>query len=263
MDATKIDLSKPAFGPDSQKVSDLEAPAEKPAESQPEEVKVAEPVKEVAESVEEPTEEQKVPYSRFKKFHDRALQAEQEAAEWRAKAESIKSEPKEEKEGEVPSYWKDLYGDSDASKKAWTLQNDANQRLIEEAREKALEAVRNERFEQSKREKENEKKIEQDLDALGESVGRELTEKEKETLFDIVDEYTRKDAKGDYVGSPLSFEKAWEIHQLKLQVKKAPRAESRDKVSALTNSATQGEPSIDEKNKDFNPLDWNAYRKRL
>lgn len=260
MDASKIDLSKPAWGPNAQKPEDL---VEKPTDSQPEENKVEAAPVEPVESVEE-TEEQKVPYSRFKKFHDRALQAEAEAAEWRSKAQRS-LEPERESESEVPGYWKELYGDSDASLRAWKINERAQQELIEKAEARALEAVQSERQQETERVRSNEELIDQNLEALQDYAGHQLSEREQSAILDIVDEYTPKDDDGNYLGATIPFEKAWDIYELKQQVSKAPRNQSRDRVAALNSSQSQGEPNSDqqEKNTSWNPLDWSAYKKRL
>lgn len=261
----EIDLTKPAFGPGSQKIAEDQGETLAPQAEETREV--VEPVAS-AESVEE-AEEQKVPYSRFKKFHDRALEAEREAAEWRARAESQSErtyEPHRESEpSEVPSWWRELYGETDASQKAWKIQERANQQLIEEARQQALEAVQSERQQESTRIRQNEETIDEGLDALSDLVGHPLTEREQSAILDIVDEYTPKDDDGNYLGATIPFEKAWEIYELKNQISKAPRQEARNKVASLTGTPTQGEPSADkaEQDKNFNPLDWNAWKKRL
>lgn len=251
----KIDLNAPAFGPGSQNLEEAKPTAE--AVVEPVEVKKEEV------SVESSEEESKVPYSRFKKFHDRAIDAEREAAEWRAKAESIKPEPVSTSNADLPEFWKELYGDSEASQKAWKIQSEQNALLKEEARREAVEAVRNERFEESKRTDQNVEKLDENFEDLSALVGRDLTDKEQSDVLDIVDEYTPKDEYGNYLGVILPFEKAWEIYGLKAQASKAPKAQARDQVASLSGAQSQGETIITEKDKNFNPLDWNAWRTRI
>lgn len=261
MDKTSIDLSKPAFGPGSQKLEEsAEEPKQEPVQ-QEEEAKVEEqPVQEEPQQ-EEPEEPARVPYSRFKKYHDRARELEEEVAQLKAKREP---ETKEEL-SEVPSWWSQLYGDSEPAKQAWRIQEKANQQLIEEARTKALEAVELERIQESQRVSENEERIDSELESLNEYAGRTLTEKEQSELLDIVDEYTPKDKDGNYLGATIPFEKAWDIHEMQQQLAKKPQKQSRDKVAELTGSQTKGEPSaeVEERNKAFNPLDWGAWKKRM
>lgn len=261
-----VDLNAPAFGPNAQKIDSaksVEVPEATVEETAVESTAVQQEVQPTSESAEEP---ERVKYSRFKKVYDRAIEAEREAAEWRARAESVASraEPEREAVSDTPSWWRELYGDSEASNKAWRIQEQAQQQLIEEARQQALEAVQSERQQESVRIRENENTIDESLDALSAYIGRDLSEREQSAVLDIVDEYTPKDDDGNYLGATIPFEKAWDIYELKTQASKAPRQEARDRVAALTGSRTQGEPSVDaEKDKNWNPLDWNAWKKRL
>lgn len=270
MDITKVDLNAPAFGDKAQKVEDLEPTQEAPAEeaaAEPEEKveKGEEEEKAEGESEEEPA---RVKYSRFKNVHTRAVdaetradKAEREAEELRVRLDNLK--PADEDRSEVPAYWEKLYGDSPEAKEAWRLQRQHDEVLKRETREEAVRAYREEREQEVSRTQENLAQIDTQFEALSDFVGRDLTDKEQSTILDIVDEYTPKDKEGNYLGAVIPFEKAWEIHELKTQAAKAPKQKSRDAVASLSSAPTQGETSITEKDKNFNPLDWNAWRKRI
>lgn len=276
MDMSKVDLNAPAFGDGSQK-ADLEA-QESPKEevSEPvqasEEKPTEEAEKEKVEEEPESEEDGKVPYSRFKKFHSRATEMERlarekelEAASWRAKAEALEQFAPKTQEVEVPNYWKELYGESEEAKKAWAIQKKAFDELKEEATEKAIEALKTVREQEESQVEGNLEKIDENLESLSEFIGRDLTEKEESAILDIVDEFTPKDDDGNYLGEVIPFDKAWEIYQLKETAKNAPKKQSRDAVANLSGSQTHGEPSLDkaEKDKNWNPLNWNAYKDRL
>jgi hypothetical protein len=252
MELTKEQLEGPAFAPvenDSIQVSDA-----------PVEPTVVEPANEVV--VEESVEESKVPYSRFKKFHDEALELRQEIESLRTKSYEA-PEREEAPQDEIPSFWKELYGDSDASTRAWKIQSEQNEALIQKAREEAREAVRSERQEEVKRNEQNLSILDDHLEQVSAVAGHDLTEKEESAVLDIIDDYTPKDVNGNYAGAMLSPDKAWEIYELKQQVVKGPRAQARDEVASLTNAASQGQPDQEEKNKSFNPLDWGSYKNRI
>jgi hypothetical protein len=279
MDKSKIDLNAPAFGQGSQKVTDVSEEnkviePEPIAESKPEVKKEEVTAEPSAEGSAEDEEPKRVTYSRFKNVWSRAEAAEQaaeeakrEADEWRRKAEH--REPVEvQNSTEVPNWWTKLYGDSDASAEAWKVQSRANaelkDQLVKQAREEALEAVQNERYSEDRRVTENLHTIDSNMEQLEALTGRELTEKEQSAILDIVDDYTPKDNNGDYLGPTIPFEKAWEIYELKTQAAKAPKTQSRDNVAAISASQSQGEPSTTtEKDKSFNPLDWNAWKRRI
>lgn len=211
----------------------------------------------------------KVPYSRFKKFHDAAADAKAEAEYWRGKAEALETKVVPITDTiDVPDYWKKMYGDEKSDnwtlvQEAWKVQQQANNAMFEQARKEALDAVRNERGQEEEALKDNMQTIDQNLEQLTDTLGRDLTEKEQSAVLDIVDEYTPKDDDGNYLGAVIPFDKAWEIYELKNTAAKAPKAQARDQVASLTGTASQGDTSITEKDANFNPLDWNAWRKRI
>lgn len=262
LDKTKIDLNAPAFGEKAQKLEDvLETPKE------PTEEAVAEPVEEIKkeEVVEEASEEEsKVPYSRFKKFHDEALQLRQEAEQLRAKLQN--PEPRQSVDEVKPDdIWVKLYGDTPESREAYKLQQQREEALEKRFREEALEAVRNERQFEEERTKKNLETLDDHLEQVSAVAGRDLTDKEESQILDIIDDFTPKDEHGQYVGAMLSPDKAWEIYELKTKARVAPARQSRDAVASLSGSPTQGESQAvkDERNKNFQPGNWGSWRDRL
>lgn len=259
IDKTKIDLNAPAFGPGSQTLDAL-----KPEPSVEEKPEIKE---EVAEEVEPSVEETKVPYSRFKNIHTRALEAEAEAEKWRKRAEEIEQSRfarREEETTDMPSYWLELYGDSEASQKAWQIQ----QRREQEIEQRAYEAGQRGAQELETRQKEqlnsNVAKIDENFEELSAFVGRDLTAKEQSAILDIVDDYTAKDADGNYQGAVMPFEKAWEIYELKQNSAKQSQRKDRDQVAALSGTSSQGSTeTTEEKNKSWNPLARGTWRSRL
>ena len=248
-----INLQAPAFGPGSQKIEPKEAPVEASEEAKPKEEVQAE----------SSVEEGKVPYSRFKKFHDEALEARKEAEYWRERAEY--REPAEQKtELDVPDYWQKLYGDSPEAQQAWKIQSEQNEALIGKARQEAIEAVKNERYQEVERIESNVEILDNNFETLSEYVGRDLTEKEQSAILDIVDEFTPKDRDGNYAGDIIPFDKAWEIYELKQERDNSPKKASKNNVASLSGSSSQGNPDQKaEQDKTWNPLDWGAYRRRL
>lgn len=260
MDKSKIDLNAPAFGEGSQKVEELEPKDNPTEESQPKEDKVKE------EEPEPSVEEQKVPYSRFKKFWDKAKELEAEVEELRSKPES-KPAPDYTPTEEMTPEWKEMFGDSEASKRAYTLDLKRQEAYLEKAQElaeqKALEAVEQRESFESKRIENNLAKIDENMELLSDYVGRELTEKEQSEILDIVDEYSPKDDRDNYLAT-ISFEKAWDILQKSNASATAQKKESRNAVAGLAGTQTQGEPDNKaEQDKNFNPLDWGAALRRL
>ncbi len=259
---TDYDLNAPAFGPGSQSATGGE-----PESVGTQEVSVETPA-EVEEEVSS-VEENKVPYSRFKNIHNRALEAERMAAEYQSQLSTLMAQQKmyrqpQTEESTIPSFWMEMYGDSEASKRAWKLQDEQNQLIKQQAREEALSAVREQQSEEVERVNQNLETIDGEIDALSNYIGRELTDKEQSAILDIVDEYTPQDENGNYLGATIPFNKAWDIYEMKLQAQQGPRKQARDSVAQLNSSQSQGETNVGSgKNTEFNPMDWNAWRKRL
>lgn len=263
MDKTKIDLNAPAFGAGAQKLEDLVADAHQQT------AEAAEPViqSEVEEEGEPSVEETKVPYSRFKKFHDRAQEAEQEAEKWRQRAEELeqsRASRDTEESSNMPSYWVELYGDSEASQKAWKIQERREQEIERRAYEAGQRGAEELEIKQQQRIENNVATIDENFDSLADYVGRDLTAKEQSAILDIVDDFTPKDEYGRYAGPLIPFEKAWEMYELKQGSAQQSRRSSRDAVASLSGTSSQGDTDVTaEQNKNWNPLARGTWKNRL
>lgn len=264
----KYDLSRPAFAPIEESEPSKENTEEEKVESPEEKVQ-----KETVEPEEPVKEEPRVPYTRFKKVRESELQALREKAELEARLQELEDSrqtyrPQRQSYSptEPPEWWTKLYGDSDASKQAWEIQARHEEELREDARQYAVEALKEEQRADSVRVSNNLTTIDENLDDLSAYVGRNLTEEEQSSVLSIVDEYTPKDEDGSYLGAMIPFEKAWEVHEMRLHSATASQKKSRDNVSSLVNSRTTGTPDNSvqaQEDKNFNPRDWDAWRKKL
>lgn len=261
--AEKVNLEEaPGIVPD--EVEATEAAVEPSVEVQPEVAEV-----EKTEPEEEPTapseEEQKVPYSRFKKFHDEAIELRREAAERQAEIDALKArsnhiEPAST-DGEPTAEWLEMYGDSEASKRAYQLELRRQEAVFKQAEERAIQAVRNEQNKEKDREKENLSLLDNHLESVAAIAGRDLTEKEQSKVLDIIDSYTAKDDAGNYLGAMIPADKAWRIYELEQKASLAPKIESRNKVAAIAAQQTQGSTGMAaDKDKDFDPLRWPEWK---
>ncbi len=262
MDKTKVDLNAPAFGSGAQKLEDLINDAHRQSSVE----ETTEPKEEKEEEVES-VEETKVPYSRFKKFHEEARQARAEAEEWRAKAEALEQRPRydrEEETSEMPSYWIKLYGDSEASKEAWQIQERREQEIERRAYEAGQRGAEELEVKQQQRIESNVATIDDSFEDLSDYVGRELTAKEQSAILDIVDDFTPKDSYGRYAGPLIPFEKAWEMYELKQGSAKVSQRKDRDSVASLSGASSQGNTEINEEQaRNWNPLARGTWRSRL
>ena len=53
---------------------------------------------------------------------------------------------------------------------------------------------------------------------LSENLGRELTDKEQDDILDILDEFMPKNDDGEFLSALISFEKLWEVYELRKKV---------------------------------------------
>jgi hypothetical protein len=254
----QIDLNAPAFGANAQKLEDIGKDAS-----------VEEPVEQVIE--EEPVEsveETKVPYSRFKNIHERAKEAEAQADYYRQRAEELEqsrsSRHEQEDETEMPSYWKKLYGDSEASQEAWTIQQQREEAIERRAYEAGQRGAEELKYVEREKINQNVATIDEHFEDLEARIGRDLSEKEQSAILDIVDDYTAKDNDGNYQGALMPFDKAWEVYELKNASSRSATRQSRDNVAALSGTSSQGN-TTDQAKKDesWNPLARGSWRNRL
>lgn len=218
----------------------------------------------------EPSEEEtKVSYSRFKNIHTRYRDAEKRAAELEAQLAELESQravPSFEREapkteGRKWETWKKFYGDSDQSKELFRdWMNEfapPDETYIQQIAVQAYEAqARNE----ERRVAGNEQYIDDQLEDLSVSLGRDLTDEEQTEVLEIMDEFSATDEDGRII-SLYPAEKAWEIYEIQHNVGTSTRIQNRNKVAALTSTGTKGEVSASGKgqeNKDFDPR-WEAF----
>lgn len=262
----KIDLDKPAFGKDAQKVEDIQNNEQAPMDTTTpaSQAKDSEGVQDNAPSSAENGDETRIPYSRFKKVHEKALEAEREAKLWRERAEQAaqftqSQQQRSSQEEELPTYWINLFGDSDASREAYKLEQVRFQNLKKEAIDEFKREQETQKSQQHEAIQESLSAIEEGFENVEALAGRNLSEKEKEKILDIVDEYSPKDRDGNYIAH-IPFEKAWDIYKAVSKVTQTP---AQKQALQATGTDSEGNAKVDEKTKNFNPMDWNAYRRRI
>lgn len=230
-----------------------------------EEVIEDEPVKRVEEKVSVSPEEDtvadkaRIPYSRFEKVNERAIRAEERL---RILEETRDTQSKTESNVDVPPEWIELYGDSDAAKRAYTLQVKLNNDLQQKASEKALEAIDSRNRQQEKAIEENLETIEIDIENFAKTLGRKLTETEENAILDIQDEFTQKDADGNYLSQLLSPEKAFEIYSLRQEKAVSTKKQAKNRVLSVTGASSEGDIS-NSSDANYNPQAWGGWRDKI
>ena len=235
-------------------------------ETTPEPEVVEKSEEKVSESTDEDSvaDKARIPYSRFETVNEAKIKAE-------ARAELLEQQLEEARKGsktvesstdiDLPEEWVELYGDSDAAKRAYALQIGLNERLIETAETKVFERIQNQAKEEQEMVNKNLEIIEDSLAQFQEKLGRDLTEVEESAILDIQDEFTPKDENGSYVAPLLSPEKAFEVYELRTATAKAHKVQAKRGVVSLTGASSEGDVSASSAN--YNPSAWGSWRDKV
>lgn len=237
---------------------------ETPTDSQPESsIVVEEEQAEVTETSEQAgSEEQRVPYSRFKSKIAEVEQKEsiiKDLEDRLSYLEQSKIESTPSEDLEVPQEWVELYGDSDASKRAFKLQLQREEKLMEDATKNAINQLKAETEKQIKMAEENELYIEESLSSLHKKLGKKLPADVEDEVLTIVDEFSPVDESGKYI-SLFPFDKAYEIYELRNGQAKQSTIQARNQVANLTGNTSEGES--DSSSADFK-RGWDNWREAL
>ncbi len=212
-------------------------PAAEPA-TEPE-IKPEEPETPVVE------EEAKVPKSRFLTMHTRAVEAEKALRELEAERSRQTIEPtKEPEHTELPDYWIEMFGDSDASKKAFDAEQKRLSTIEEKAAERAYERLESREKEEEARTKEIVDSFDSAFEELGIVLDKEFSDDEQVAILDIVEQYSPKDKNGKLMRDfLLPLDKAYEIYSVRSDVKTAEKKAARSNVASLQSARSEGSPS--------------------
>lgn len=198
--------------------------------------------------------EQKVPYSRFKRKTEEAsarirfLEEQlQEVAASKAQAES--------ETPEMPPEWIELYGNSEASTKAWNVQV----KLDTKRMENMLSAAQRQEEEQQRSLIANEEIIDDTLMELQEKRGIKLTQKMEDAILDIVDRYSPVGPDGKYI-QMFPFEDALEIYENQQGSKIRSTQNARTQIANLTGNIQAGDVNDSGLSQKRG---WDAWRETL
>lgn len=205
--------------------------------------------------------EQKVPYSRFKKKVDEVNEygSKIKYLEERLEELSQARTKVEDETPEMPPEWVELYGNSEASEKAWKVQVKLDQRREEAAVERMLTMAQRQEEEAQVALAQNEEIIDDSLAELQESKGIKLTQKMEDAILDIVDEFSPVGSDGKYI-SLFPFDKALEIYELRQGSKVKAVQSARTQVANLANNSNAGDAGDTQVSQRRG---WDAWREAL
>lgn len=196
-------------------------------------------------AVEPEAEEAKVPKSRFLTMHQRAVDAEKALREFEAERAHEQREPLQETAvADLPDYWIEMFGDSDASKKAFTAEQKRLSTIEEKAAERAYERLENREKEEKERTDEIVKSFDSAFEELSIVADREFSDEEQVAILDIVEQYSPKDKDGKMLRDfLLPLDKAYEIYSVRSEAKTSEKRAARSSVASLQNARSEGSPS--------------------
>lgn len=272
LDGKKIDLNLPVDAYDAN--GNLKGKPEGISEESSPEA----PQAEEKEAVDEPeVDEQRVPYSRFDKIRREKEQYQQDAEDARlAYQELLRSQrPQQVSRESTPSSYEEeytreikrLYGNTPEAQEIIDINLRQQRRFEEQAERRAIEAVERVRTNETRALAENENTIESRLESLSDSLGKKLSQQEVDAVLSIVDEYTPTGPDGRYAGELTSFDKAWEVYELRQTKASLSTKKARSGALNAASARSQGEPTgIDapeNKGGAMSSRNWSSYFDRV
>lgn len=206
--------------------------------------------------------ESRVPYSRFEKVNERAIKAEMERDIMRQQLEASQRNQSSQtvSDGTLPDYWVELYGDSDLSRKAYAAEERRMEAIEEKAATRAVENLQKAQREAVEAEAESAEEIVNSLDDYQAQSKRALTKTERDGILDIMDEFTPKDAQGNYAAPLLDVNKAAEIYDLRNTTASASKKAARRNAATLAGATSEGATSGSDKETHFRAGAWDSWR---
>lgn len=243
-DKSKVNLDAPSI-PDDEESDVVEEQEESAATSEATESEEESEAKAEDDSEDTDVEQDvpRVPYSRFETINERRIQAEEQLRILREQQEKEQlSRAAQTDEAGIPGYWKELYGDSEASVKAYKLRQ---QELAEERKqlhESLREEIRREQMESEKAVEETVQSWQDQFEAVSAKSKRSFTESQRSAILDVIDELSPKDKDGKYIVDPIDYlPKAIELYDLRQEKANAKRSESKRKTASLTSARSEGQ----------------------
>ncbi len=175
-------------------------------------------------------------------------------------------------ERDTPSYegkkwttWIKLYGDTPQSREAYQdFMSEFAPPDESYIRQIASQAYQETERSEARRVETNERTLDDQLEDVSVSLGRDLTDEEQVALLEIMDKNSLTDDDGRIL-KLYPAEQAWEIYEIESQAGNAPRKEARNNVARLTGSGRSGGSSTSgraQEDKTFDPR-WEALDSSL
>lgn len=247
MDKKEFDLDQPSV-PDQEEADETATDVEKEEEQAPVEPEKAEETEVETEDDSATTVEAdppRVPYSRFESVNEARVRAEEQLRIMQAeRAQEQLAQAAAPTDTGLPTYWVELYGDSDASKRAYQLRQQEIKEEREQLRQGLREDFQREQVEQEQRVDTTVEQWSNSIDDYAAKNKRTFTEADTDALLDVMDELTPKDENGNYIVEPIQYlDRAVELHDLRQDKAKNSARTSRQATARLTSAKSEGVPT--------------------
>lgn len=198
---------------------------------------------EAENSEEETVVEARVPYSRFETVNTRAIQAETELNMLKQQiAEGNRSSQNGSYQGDLPEAFVELYGDSDASRRVYELEQKRFQDIEEKAAERAVERLAERQAQLAQQEEQRVAEMENAFDDFASKNKRTFSDAEQSAILDVIDDFTPKDDTGHYLVDPMQYlDKAVEVYDLRAEKAQAKTKESKRRATSIASASSEGD----------------------
>lgn len=205
----------------------------------------------------------RIPRSRLKTLTDkldsyesRMAQMERDYQERIAALEKARSQPSDE----LPPEWVNLHGDSDASKALYRSTHELSRREFQAM----LEQVERERTAKEAQQREViqalEESFDEQMDSLEASLGRNLTDSQKEQIMEVVGKYSpRASDDPDRFSSYISIQSAYDIWKMGTKPNQA-----KEEIARIAGAPSSGTPGNGNSNMSIDDVrNWRSRYKHL
>lgn len=213
-----------------------------------------------------PKEEPFHKHPRFKKIVEEKRKNEEEVARLREENERLKNNTATPEDESLPGWWVELYGNDDASKRAWSIQTKREDDLIKKAKEETLKEIKEEEARRVEESKKWDDHIEEELSTIEEQFKADFSsddpkaKKARAEFLEVVFDLSPKDDKGNILAY-APFDKAYEYYAIKngkQEKKEDPTIQKRKDIASL--SMNKGGEPVKGDETPNKPGGWGAWR---
>ena len=213
-----------------------------------------------------PKEEPFHKHPRFKKIVEEKRKSEEEVARLLEENDRLKNNTTTPEDEGLPSWWVELYGNDDASKRAWSIQIKREDELVKKAKQETLKEIKEEEARRVEESKKWDDRIEEELSTIEDQFKADFSsdkpeaKKARTEFLEIVFDLSPKDDKGNILAY-APFDKAYEYYTIKngkQEKKEDPAIQKRKDIASL--SMNKGQEPVKGDEAPNKPGGWGAWR---